>query len=150
MHPFNAGFSGMIQGYDSLPNPATGRSKRVAIGLFIASLSVVLLGGCAGLRGSGDVYQRGEAAYYASAFDGRRTASGARFDSNRLTAAHRRLPFGTRVEVTNENNGRRVIVTINDRGPYTRGRIIDLSRRAAEKIDMVRSGVVPVTLRVVN
>nr|WP_293626852.1 septal ring lytic transglycosylase RlpA family protein [Salinisphaera sp.] len=99
---------------------------------------------------SGDVYQRGEAAYYARSFDGRRTASGDRFDSGRLTAAHRRLPFGSRVEVTNENNGRSVIVTINDRGPYTRGRIIDLSRRAAGQIGMIRSGIAPVTLRLVD
>ncbi|MES1946958.1 rplA family protein [Salinisphaera sp. C84B14] len=126
-------------------------SRRWApISLIVACVTALLLSGCAGLRTPGGVYQRGEAAYYASSFDGRRTASGDRFDSRRLTAAHRRLPFGSRVEVTNENNGRSVIVTINDRGPYTRGRIIDLSRRAAEKIDMIRSGVAPVTLRVLD
>lgn len=139
----------MIQDKQLVLRPATHRPMAVIVMLRIGML-VALLGGCAAMHGSADVYQRGEAAYYARSFDGRRTASGERFDSNRLTAAHRRLAFGTRVEVTNENNGRRVVVTINDRGPYTRGRIIDLSRRAAEKIGMIRSGIAPVTLRVID
>jgi len=110
--------------------------------------------GCAHL-GSGSpstagVYQRGEAAYYAARFDGRRTASGEVFDSNRLTAAHRSLPLGSRVQVTNLDNGRQVTVRINDRGPYTRGRIIDLSRRAASSLDMIRAGVAPVELRILS
>ena len=65
-----------------------------------------------------------------------------------LTAAHKTLPFGTRVEVTNNRNGRSVVVTINDRGPYVKGRVIDLSKAAAQQIGMTRSGVVPVSLRV--
>jgi rare lipoprotein A len=105
-------------------------------------LAACLLAGCASLHGPGGaaIYQRGEAAYYAARFDGRRTASGERFDSRRLTAAHRSLPMGSRVKVTNENNGRTVTVRINDRGPYSRGRIIDLSRAAAARLDMVRNG----------
>ncbi len=120
------------------------------------TLAAVLtaLCGCAHFGGgssAGDtVYQRGEAAYYSARFDGRRTASGDIFDSNRLTAAHRSLPLGSRVQVTNLNNGRQVTVRINDRGPYTRGRIIDLSRRAAARLDMIRAGVAPVELRLLD
>ena len=70
--------------------------------------------------------------------------------SNRLTAAHRTLPFGTRVKVINKHNGRSVIVRINDRGPFIACRIIDVSRGAARRLGMIRSGVVPVTIRVLG
>jgi len=113
--------------------------------------TAVLITGCGGMLSTRDgVYQRGEASYYGRAFDGRRTASGEIFSSNRLTAAHRSLAMGSRVRVTNLDNGRHVVVRINDRGPFVRGRIIDLSRRAASRIDMVRSGVAPVELQVLS
>jgi rare lipoprotein A len=86
----------------------------------------------------------GEASWYGPGFHGRRTASGETFDRNALTAAHRTLPFGTRVRVTNLNNGRQVIVRINDRGPYSGGRVIDLSEAAARHVDMINSGTAPV------
>lgn len=70
------------------------------------------------------------ASYYADKFHGRRTASGKLFDMNKLTAAHKTLPFGTMVKVTNESNGKSVVVEINDRGPFVRGREIDLSKKA--------------------
>jgi rare lipoprotein A len=78
------------------------------------------------------------------------TASGERFDKHKLTAAHRTLPLGTLVRVTNQKNGKSVIVRINDRGPYGHGRIIDLSEAAARRLDMIDAGVVPVTLEVVH
>ena len=84
---------------------------------------------------------RGLASYY---WQPQRVASGGWFNPNALTAAHKTLPFGTRVRVTNMRNGRSVVVRINDRGPYIRGRIIDLSRRAATIVGMRKSGVVPV------
>lgn len=90
------------------------------------------------------------ASYYGDRFDGRRTASGVRFDMNAMTAAHRTLRFGTRVRVTNKANGRSVEVTINDRGPYIRGRSIDLSKAAARKIGMLKSGIARVSLQVLN
>lgn len=90
---------------------------------------------------------RGMASYY---WQGTRTASGARFNPNGLTAAHRSLPFGTRVRVTNLNNGRSVTVTINDRGPFIKGRVIDLSRGAAQAVGMTASGVAPVAYTVVG
>ncbi|NEO25188.1 septal ring lytic transglycosylase RlpA family protein [Moorena sp. SIO4A5] len=91
---------------------------------------------------------RGIASWYGSGFHGRRTASGERFNQYALTAAHRTLRFGTRVKVTNLRNGRSVIVRINDRGPYARGRIIDLSRGAARIIGLVRSGTGPVHIEI--
>ena len=89
----------------------------------------------------------GKASYY---WQPQRVASGGWFNPNALTAAHKTLPFGTRVRVTNAHNGRSVVVTINDRGPYVRGRIIDLSRAAAHAISMQGAGVVPVSLTVLG
>ncbi|WP_286192194.1 septal ring lytic transglycosylase RlpA family protein [Roseomonas genomospecies 6] len=86
----------------------------------------------------------GKASYYADFFHGRTTASGERFSQNRLTAASRRLPLGSRVTVTNADNGRSVEVVINDRGPYVKGRVIDLSRKAAHELGMIQDGVVDV------
>jgi len=94
--------------------------------------------------------QQGMASWYGPGFHGRRSASGERFNQNAMTAAHRTLPFGTRVRVTNLNNGRSVTVRINDRGPFIRGRIIDLSIGAARKINMVNSGVAPVRVEVLG
>ncbi len=86
----------------------------------------------------------GQASWYGARHHGRKTASGERFDQHALTAAHRSLPFGSRVQVTNLRNDKRVVVRINDRGPYAKKRIIDLSKKAAEQLDMLRDGVVPV------
>jgi rare lipoprotein A len=95
--------------------------------------------------------QRGLATYYGGKHHGRRTASGERFDKRRMTAAHRTLPFGTRVRVTSTRNGRSVEVRINDRGPYgNRRRIIDVSEAAARRLDMITAGVVPVVVEVLR
>lgn len=94
--------------------------------------------------------QSGEASYYADKFHGRQTASGEIYDHYKLTAAHRTLAFGTRVKVTNLVNDLSVIVVINDRGPFKRGRIIDLSYAAARRIDMLRQGVVDVSIEVLD
>jgi rare lipoprotein A len=93
--------------------------------------------------------QRGMATFYGSALQGHPTASGERFDMHLMTAAHRTLPLGTRVRVTNLRNGRSVDVRINDRGPYgDRNRIIDVSEAAAQRLGMIDAGVVPVTVEV--
>ena len=92
----------------------------------------------------------GRASFYAAEFHGRRTASGARFDMHALTAAHRTLPFGSKVRVTNERNGRSVVVTINDRGPFHDARILDVSRAAAERLAMVNAGSARVKLELVR
>lgn len=85
--------------------------------------------------------QVGVASYYARHFTGRRMANGARFDPQSDTIAHRTLPFGTRVRVTNLHNGRTATGVVLDRGPWTRGRIVDLSPRIARNLDMIRSGI---------
>ena len=88
----------------------------------------------------------GQASWYGGKHHGGPTASGERFNKNALTAAHKTLPMGTRVRVTNLRNGRSVVVRINDRGPYSKGRVIDLSEAAAKQLDMIDAGVVPVKL----
>lgn len=88
----------------------------------------------------------GEASYYHNKYRGKKTASGEKFRQYKRTAAHKTLPLGTKVRVTNLDNGKKVRVTINDRGPFIEGRIIDLSRKAARKIDMLNDGVVPVKI----
>ncbi len=105
-----------------------------------------LLAGCAGQGGldSQGYRAEGQASYYGARHHGRKTASGEHFDQHALTAAHRSLPFGSRVQVTNLRNDKSVVVRINDRGPYAKGRIIDLSHQAAKRLDMLRDGVVPV------
>lgn len=91
---------------------------------------------------------RGKASYYADKFEGRPTASGEPYRAKELTAAHRKLPFGTMVRVTNVSNNKSVIVRVNDRGPHIKGRIIDVSRSAAEELDFVRDGIAVVTIEV--
>jgi len=90
----------------------------------------------------------GLASYYAGEHDGRRTASGEIFDMQAMTAAHRTLPFGTRVRVTNLENGRQAVVRVNDRGPFRKGRIIDVSYAAARELGLVGRGVVKVRVDV--
>lgn len=95
---------------------------------------------------SGAVLQEGIASWYGPKFHGRTTANGERYDMNGLTAAHKTLPFNTIVRVENITNGRTVEVRINDRGPFVGNRIIDLSRRAAEEVDMIGSGTAEVRI----
>jgi len=121
--------------------------------LLLLVLASLLLGACASGRGPVDApgYRaEGHASWYGSRHQGRRTASGEAFDQNALTAAHRQLPFGTRVRVTHLGSGRSVVVRINDRGPVSRQRIIDLSRAAAERLDMLRQGVAPVRIEALD
>jgi rare lipoprotein A len=123
------------------------------IGVLTAGVLIAVLIGC----GARPVIVRqrryeavGLASYYGSKFHGRRTASGERYDMYDLTAAHPVLKFGSRVEVTNLKNGRKVRVRINDRGPFRKGRIIDLSYAAAKKIGMLTRGLVKVRVKLLN
>ena len=95
-------------------------------------------------------HQIGMATYYANKFHGRKTASGERLDNKKLTAAHPTLPFGTQVRVTALRNNQSVIVKINDRGPFTKGYIIDITRSAADELDLVREGVGKVKVEVLE
>jgi rare lipoprotein A len=125
--------------------------------LFAVSVTILLyLAGCASHRQYKSqpeltgYSQTGIASFYAMKFQNRKTASGERFNNYSMTAAHKSLPFGTKVKVTNLNNGKTVMVRINDRGPFVRGRIIDLSRAAFAKIERIDKGITPVKIRVVN
>lgn len=126
--------------------------------LFVLALSAVLFAACASPRGAAiapvapvaGAEQRGLASWYGHPYHGRRTASGEVYDMHRMTAAHRTLPFGTWIEVENLNNGRAVQVRVNDRGPFVDGRIVDVSRAAAVKVDGIAAGVFPARLRVVR
>lgn len=133
--------------------------------LLLPLLLVLLLAGCGSKgpshRGKYDPYTvngvtyyplrdargyraQGTASYYGGAFHGRKTASGERYDQNDLTCAHTTLPFSTKVRVTNLQNGRSVLVRVNDRGPFKKGRIVDLSKAAAKKLAMLERGTAKV------
>ena len=120
---------------------------------FIALILALLASGCAkhvkAVRPADIKHfsESGIASWYGDPYHGRKTASGEVYDMHQLTAAHRTLPFGVWVEVTNLSNGKKVDVRITDRGPFIDGRIIDLSLAAAERIDMVRAGIVQVRLK---
>ena len=90
----------------------------------------------------------GVASWYGPGFHGRTTANGERYNMHDMTAAHKSLKFGTKVKVTNQTNGKSVVVRINDRGPYIGGRIIDLSKSAAQAIDMIGPGTAKVTVQI--
>ncbi len=92
----------------------------------------------------------GKASYYGTEFDGRSTANGETFSNREYTAAHKSLPFGSMVKVTNLVNNKSVVVRINDRGPYVAGRVIDISRKAAEELDMIRAGVIDVKIELLK
>ncbi len=94
--------------------------------------------------------QKGKASYYANKFEGRKTASGEVYHANKKTAAHKTLPFGTMVKVTNLDNNKSVVVRINDRGPFVKGRIIDLSKSAAKQIDGIKAGIMHVKIEVLK
>lgn len=94
--------------------------------------------------------EKGLASYYDDSFHGRKTASGEKYDKNQLTAAHKTLPFGTKVKIKNPANGKSVEVVINDRGPYIKGRVIEISKKAAQQIDLIKVSVAPVEITVIS
>jgi rare lipoprotein A len=112
--------------------------------------SVLFVAFCTLLAGCASSKSENLASYYADKYQGRKTANGEIFDTRKLTAAHKTLPFGTRVRVTNLGNGKSVVVRVNDRGPFVAGRVIDLSPAAARKLDMIRAGVTRVKLEVLG
>ena len=99
---------------------------------------------------AGQSFQRGQASWYGPGFHGRKTANGERFNSGEMTAAHRTLPFGTKVRVLHENSGQSVVVRINDRGPFHRGRIIDLAAAPARALGITGAGQAVVSLQTVD
>ena len=133
---------------------------RITLGCLTSVLALMLLAAGCARRSTARVpaplsakigsTETGIASWYGVPYDGRQAASGEIFDMEKLTAAHRALPFETWVEITNLSNGKQVDVRITDRGPFVHGRIIDLSMGAARQIDMVRAGTARVRLKVIN
>jgi len=127
--------------------PETGPAPRVPVRVALAALAALLV---AAPTGQGPAFpdtvpewvQQGPVSWYGPGFHGRRTANGEIFDTHDLTMAHRSLEFGSQVRVTNLENGRNVVVRVNDRGPYVRGRVADLSQAAASELGFVDDGVV--------
>lgn len=134
----------------------TMKSATQALGrqtLILATGVALLLGALPALpatRSEPGVVQRGIASFYHDSLHGRRTASGQVYNKDEMSAAHRTLPLGTKVRVTDVASGRSILVRINDRGPFVRGRIIDLSRRAASELKLIRRGIAPVKVEVVS
>lgn len=113
--------------------------------LLILIIVGAFLSSCAKKTATRPVYSKtGKASWYGPGFHGRKTANGERYNQNAMTAAHKSLPFNTKVRVTNLENNKEVVVRINDRGPYIRGRIIDLSKKAAKMLAMLSSGTAKV------
>ena len=109
------------------------------------AITALLLGGALATPAAAEEskpIQTGAASWYGPGFHGKKTANGERFNTHDLTAAHKTLPFGTKVRVTNESTGKSVVVRINDRGPYAHGRVIDLSKAAAEAVGILGVGKV--------
>lgn len=128
--------------------------RRVSLWLLLVAMGLTI-GACSSLpKGQADldlgVKARGIASWYGADFHGLATASGEVYDMEALTGAHRTLPLGTVVKVTNVVNGKQVLVRINDRGPYVKGRIVDLSHAAARALGMVADGITPVQLEVLE
>ena len=126
------------------------RARTVGRRLLAAALLVLAAGCATAPAGRPGDRERGLASWYGPGFHGRQTANGETYDMHAMTAAHKRLPFDTVVEVRNRDNGRRTRVRINDRGPFVRGRIIDLSRAAADRLGMIGPGVARVEIIVVR
>jgi rare lipoprotein A len=141
--------------YAPCPDLAPRRGHWLAGGLCAVLLVIAGCGstpktGSGAASSTGGHSESGMASYYGDEFQSRKTASGERFDQAQLTAAHRTLPFGTRLRVTNTQNGKSVLVRVNDRGPFVKGRIIDLSSSAFKAIAGLNAGVVPVRIQVVQ
>ncbi|MFP4368554.1 MAG: septal ring lytic transglycosylase RlpA family protein [Bacteroidota bacterium] len=131
--------------------------KKIKRFFFMIIIFTIAFGCSTSIRFSSDEsygYEKGAftgyASFYADKFHGRQTSNGEIFDQNKLTAAHKTLPFNTKVKVVNLRNSRTVTVRINDRGPFVGGRIIDLSKEAARQIGMINDGVVKVRVEVLN
>ena len=135
-----------------LPPRVTDMDRKLRWGLIAVALGALAMIGLTGYhfanRANNELkyVEQGLASWYGPGFHGKKTASGETYDQNELTAAHRKLPLGSEATVTNLETGKKVDVEINDRGPYVRGRKIDLSKAAARKLDMLDDGTAPVRI----
>ena len=142
-----AAFAGAFAAFGELPSAAPVRDAAVDITAIEHSHPGA---GEADEQSAGTRLGSGSASYYAAKFQGRRTASGEAFDNSALTAAHRTLPFGSKVRVTNPATGNSVVVRINDRGPFHKSRLIDVSRAAAQRLGLIANGHGKVELALID
>ena len=119
--------------------------------IYAALLSLFLLPGISEAKTYPDTHRlTGVSSYYGSFHHGRKTANGDRFNMHAMTAAHRTLPLGSKIKVTNLRNGKSAVLKVNDRGPYKHGRILDVSQGAAKKLDMIKTGTAQVRIEVLS
>ena len=118
--------------------------------LRIAAAAVLVAVGSFSIPSAALAKQCGNASWYGPGFHGRTTANGERFNQNAMTAAHKRLPFGAKIRVTNQLNGKSLTLRVNDRGPFAKGRILDASKAAAKKLGFQRRGHAPVCVTVIG
>jgi rare lipoprotein A len=130
--------------FKSLKQISKSRMNNLKIFLFAALVIIACQ------KGFSQTSEIGLASFYNDKFEGKKTASGQVYDQRKLTAAHRTLPFNTRLRVTNLKNKRTIIVTVNDRGPFVKGRILDLSKAAAIKLDFIENGVTKIMLEILS
>lgn len=133
------------------PNPRVRRLPGIVVLLGVAACAQTAPGSRPVLTcPDADAYSAtGNASWYGRLHHGRRTASGEAFDMHALTAAHRQLPFGTKIRVTNRRSGKSVVLKVNDRGPFVAGRFLDVSRRAARELGFIKAGIAPVRVETV-
>lgn len=117
---------------------------------FILLIGFIAFGGAGLYNGANWLSGSGKASWYGDKFHGQKTASGDKYDMHEYTAAHKSLPFGTKVKITNKFNGKSVVVEVNDRGPYVKTRQFDLSRAAFEEIGNTNNGVISIEYEVIN
>ena len=129
-----------------LAAPATAQTRSASEGPIASEATTITPGG----RRAERRVQRGVASFYARYFHGRRTASGERYDHGAMTVAHKSLPFGTLLRVEDERTGKRIMVRVNDRGPFVRGRVLDLSGAAADALQMRRRGTARINYEIVR
>lgn len=142
----------MSQSLLHIPTPLQLAFRKIKFAIAIGG-AALSLGSCASSApafGEKGYTETGKASYYARKFQGRDMANGEPYRRGKMTAAHRTLPLGTKVKVTNVRTNRSVKVEITDRGPFVKGRIVDLSEKAAKRLDFIKAGVVPVEVKVIQ
>lgn len=126
------------------------KKKMKSVLTFLLLIGFIGIGGAGLYNGATWLSGSGKASFYGDKFHGKKTASGETYDMHDMTAAHKTLPFGTKVKITNANNGKSVVVEVNDRGPFVKSRQFDLSKAAFSEIGNIDKGVMPIDYEVVN
>lgn len=133
-----------------LSGKSKNNNKMKSVFTFVLLISFIAFSGAALTNGGTWLSGNGKASWYGDKFHGKKTASGDKYDMHELTAAHKTLPFGTKVKITNQNNGKSVVVEVNDRGPFVKSRVFDLSKAAFAEIGNIDQGVMHIDYEIMN